>query len=144
MKQAGFTLIEMMIVVAIIGILSAIAYPNYLNYTLRTGRADGMAKLMEVMQAQERFFSTGQTYTTDLLNPLNLGGLGYGANPVPSNKLRYNITAAACGAGIATCVILTATRNGAQANDLLCGDLTFDSRGTKNMIGGTLTWQECW
>ena len=145
MKQSGFTLIELMIVVAIIGILSAIAFPSYQSYVLRSGRADGMAKLMEVMQAQERFFSVEQTYTANL--GAGAGGLAYGvaANaPVPSNEGRYNIAAAACaGTVIGNCVALTATRAGAQVGDLQCGNLSLDSRGTKGE-SGTLTWQDCW
>jgi type IV pilus assembly protein PilE len=143
MKQSGFTLIELMIVVAIVGILSAIAYPSYQSYVQRTGRADGMAKLMEIMQAQERFFSQQQTYTTNLgANGLSFGVAADAA--VPSGEGRYNIAAAACtNLTINTCVILTATRAGAQVSDTQCGNLTLDSRGTKGE-SGTLTWQDCW
>ena len=145
MKQSGFTLIELMIVVAIVGILAAIAYPSYQSYVERTGRADGQAKLMEIMQAQERFYSQNQTYTANL--GAGAGGLGYGvaANAaVASDERRYNITAAACAGGaIANCVALSADAVGAQANDTRCGDLTLDSRGTKGE-GGTLTVQDCW
>ncbi len=142
MKRNGFTLIEVMIVVAIVGILAAIAYPSYQEYVLRTGRADGMSKLMEIMQAQERFYSQNQTYTTNL----GAGGLAYNvaANAaVASNEGRYNVTAAACGGGIANCVALTATTVGQQANDLKCGNLSLDSRGTKGETG-TQTVQDCW
>lgn len=142
MKQSGFTLIELMIVVAIVGILAAIAYPSYQSYVERTGRADGQAKLMEIMQAQERFYSQNQTYTANL----GAGGLGYGvaANAaVASDEGRYSITAAACGGAIASCVALTADAVGQQASDTKCGDLTLDSRGTKGE-GGTLTVQDCW
>lgn len=145
MKQSGFTLIELMIVVAIVGILAAIAYPSYQSYVERTGRADGQAKLMEIMQAQERFYSQNQTYTANL--GAGAGGLGYGvaANAaVASDERRYNITAAACAGGaIANCVVLSADAVGQQASDTKCGDLTLDSRGTKGE-GGTLTVQDCW
>lgn len=142
MKQSGFTLIEMMIVVAIVGILAAISYPSYRDYVERAGRADGKAKLLEIMQAQERFYSQNQTYTANL----GAGGLGYGvaANAaVASDEGRYNITAAACAGAIASCVALTADAVGQQASDTKCGDLTLDSRGTKGE-GGTLTVQDCW
>ncbi|WP_339080126.1 type IV pilin protein [Pseudomonas sp. TMP9] len=140
MKQQGFSLIELMIVIAIIGILAAIAYPSYQNYVLRSGRADGQAKLMEILQAQERFYSQNQTYVTNL----GVGGLVYGVAAdaaVPSDDRRYNITAAACGGStIARCVTLTATRAGPQLQDNECGNLTLDSRGTK----GATDVDRCW
>lgn len=139
MKQQGFSLIELMIVVAIVGILAGIAYPSYQNYVLRSGRADGQAKLMEILQAQERFYSQNQTYTVNL----GVGGLGYGVAvnaAVASDERRYNITAAACGGSIARCVVLTASRVGAQLQDNECGNLTLDSRGTK----GAANLERCW
>lgn len=139
MKQQGFSLMELMIVVAIVGILAGIAYPSYQNYVLRSGRADGQAKLMEVMQAQERFYSQNQTYAANL--GTGAGNLGYSANPVPSDERRYNISAAACtGSTIARCVILTANRVGPQLQDNECGNLTLDSRGVK----GAANVERCW
>ncbi|WP_071873200.1 type IV pilin protein [Atopomonas hussainii] len=139
----GFTLIEIMIVVLIIGIISALAYPGYANYVLRAGRADGQAMLSSIMQAQERYYSQNQTYVTNL----GSGGLGFGVAQnaaVPSEDKRYNITAAACsGSTIANCVVLTATRTGAQLTDSACGNLSLDSRGTKGK-SGTAALGECW
>ncbi len=142
-KQYGFTLVELMIVLAIIGILAAIAYPSYREYVLKTGRADGKAKLAEVISAQERFYSQNQRYTTDLSSG---AGLNYGADPVPSSERRYNISAAACvGAVIGNCVQLTATPIGAQVADADCGNLTLNSRGTQGAGGGTeAERQTCW
>lgn len=117
-RPAGFTLIELMIVVAIVAILAAIAYPSYQNQVQRTRRADGQAKLMEIMAAQERWYSTRNGYTTDLTN------LGYASqNNVPSDEDWYQVTAtAACGAN---CIVLTAQPQNAQAAD---GALTLNSR----------------
>lgn len=150
MKSRGFTLVEMLIVVLIIGLLAGIAFPGYQRYVLQAGRADGKAKLMEIMQAQERYYSQHQTYVVALngsatANPPT--GLGYAATPVPSDERRYNIAAAACGAAagltIASCVRLTATRAGAQANDTECGNLTLDSRGARG-ISGSGSVDTCW
>ena len=58
-RQQGFTLIEVMIVVLIIGILAAIAYPNYSEYVKRGNRSEGQAFLNDVSARQERYFSQG-------------------------------------------------------------------------------------
>jgi type IV pilus assembly protein PilE len=62
-RSAGFTLIELMIVVAIVGILAAIAYPSYTEYVKRTHRAEIASLLMEQTQALERFFSRNGQYS---------------------------------------------------------------------------------
>ncbi len=108
--SSGFSLLELMIVVAIVGIIAAIAYPSYTEQVVRGRQSDGQAMLMEVMQAQERFYSQNQTYTT------NLTTLGYTvANPESLGDF-YTIAAAACpGSAVTQCVLLTATAQGAQA-----------------------------
>ena len=128
-RMTGFTLVELMIVVVIVGILMAVAYPAYQNSTQKGRRTDGIAKLNEVMQAQERWFVQNQTYVTDLTN------LGYpNAASVTSEEGFYVISAAGCGTGITECVILTGTAQGGQAAD---GNLTLNSRGARTRGGNT-------
>ena len=121
-SQHGFTLIEVMIVVVIVGILASIAYPSYRNYVLRTNRAEGAAHIMRVLQAQERHHSQNMAYTT------TLDDLGI---PISSATYRYSIsTMAACsGSAIARCVSVTAT---AATDDPVCGTMTMTSRGEKS------------
>lgn len=63
MKNAGFTLIELMIAVAVIGILAAIAYPSYQEYVKRGRRADAMGELQQAATAMERYFTVNGSYT---------------------------------------------------------------------------------
>jgi len=61
-KNAGFSLIELMIVVAVIGILAAVAYPSYTNSVMKGKRAEGRAALAELLQQQERYMTQNNTY----------------------------------------------------------------------------------
>ncbi len=120
--KRGFTLIELMIVIAIVGILLSIAYPSYQNHVRKSNRVDAKSLLMQIILQQERFKTENLIYTTDLT------ALGY-ADPAPSENGHYNISAAACGGNINICVNLTATAaSGVQMAD---GNLTLDSNNTK-------------
>ncbi len=132
----GFTLIEILIVVAILGVLAAIAIPSYQGSVLLSRRAEAKSTLLQVASDQERFYSNSNSYSTNAL-PL-------AAPPVAdrmSENLRYRITVAACGTGIASCFIATATPQGNQTVDL-CTTLTLASSGARGATGGTAA--ECW
>lgn len=65
-RNNGFTLIELMIVVAIVGILAAIAYPSYLNHMRETRRTDAKTALLKMADMQERYYLQNNTYATDI------------------------------------------------------------------------------
>lgn len=128
-SNQGFSLIELMIVVAIIGILAMVAYPSYTQYVVRANRTDAMDKLSEIMFEQEKYQIRKRTYTDKLTR------VGYGADEdIDSDEGHYQVSAAVCSSGIALadCVKLTATpkTGGIQANN---GEqaLTLNSRGEK-------------
>jgi type IV pilus assembly protein PilE len=132
----GFTLIELMIVVVIVGILAAVAYPSYRSYMLRSNRTEAKSVLVDAAARQERFFSnsTPPTYADDMEL------LGYDADPFITENGYYSVAVAEGDSGdIATSFELTATATGGQADDADCATLTINSLGEK---GGTS--DNCW
>jgi len=130
-SSRGFTLIEIMITVVIIGILAAIGLPAYQNYVLRAGRTEGQAALMDISARLEQFYLGNKTYTTDIT------GTTTGLNTKDETESnRYDIDVQACPAGnIATCYLITATAVNAQAADATCATLTLNSSDVKGASG---------
>lgn len=134
--QRGFTLIEVMVVVAIVGILAAIAYPSYQEYVRRTARADAQADLMELAQMAERFFTLNNQYAADRAGAAF--PLAFNQSP-RSGGARYNIDIAFPTADTYT---LRAVPTAAQAADV-CGTLSLDQRGITTPALGT-DGRACW
>jgi type IV pilus assembly protein PilE len=135
----GFTLLELLIVVAIIGILSSIALPAYQNSVLRSARAEAKTELLQVASDQERHFSNFSTFVDDA-TPLNTPVVA-GRDRTTQNAF-YAISVAACGGGaITNCFIATATAQNAQTADT-CTTLTISDTGVRGATGDTAN--ECW
>ncbi|MGM0563206.1 MAG: type IV pilin protein [Pseudomonadota bacterium] len=143
--QRGFSLIEILIAVIIIGILAGIAYPVYTDQVLRAGRTDGQKALLTVMQAEERYYnnSGNYSYTTNLAGTPTTGlQLNVDGGAYISDDERYRVTAGQCdGQPLEECVELTATAIGAQAEDNDCATLIYRSTGVKDSTGGG---DDCW
>jgi type IV pilus assembly protein PilE len=133
MREAGFTLLELMIVVSLIAILAAIALPAYGNFTERARRSDGQNLLLQVAASQERFFTTNNRYS------LNAVELGVAAT---SEDGHYTLGLAFGPSGDTQTFLLTATPVGAQVTDG-CGDLTYNSLGVR-ASSGTTNNGRCW
>ncbi len=133
-SQTGFTLIEVMIVVAIVGILTAIAYPSYAEYIRRGHRADARAGLLQAQQWLERASTATGVYPTAL--PANLTWAA-------DTTKRYTISIG--GPATTSTFTLTATPKGAQVGDK-CGNFTVTNtglRGAKGVTTGDIV-TECW
>ena len=130
----GFTLIELMIVVAIIAILAAIALPSYSRYIQRSRRAAGHDTLMLVATAQERFYTNHNAYATDV------GTLGFNTASLTSDGGYYIVSFS--GTPTDNSFTLQAVPQGAQSSDA-CKNLTLTNTGAKSQTGDE-TNGKCW
>ena len=140
-KSNGFTLIELMITVAIVGILASIAYPSYQGSVMKSRRADATGALLGLANAMERHF----TETNSYLGAADINGVPTifsATSPVDGGTAYYNLTIDP--ATTASSYTLNAVPDpaNAQINDK-CGTLTLTNTGIKGNSNG-LSQSECW
>jgi type IV pilus assembly protein PilE len=135
--RRGFTLVELMVVVAIIGILAGVAYPNYTEYVARGRRAEAQKALLEASQFMQRWYASRNSFTDGtagtgptLPNQNTLSTYTLNKPTVDKDDLTYTITA---------------TRAGIMSKDK-CGDFTLTSTGVKNLTGNAAGFNvaRCW
>jgi type IV pilus assembly protein PilE len=135
----GFTLVEVIVVVAIIGILAAIAVPSYNEYVRRSQRAEARTVLLEAAQFMQRFYSANDRY--DVARGGAAVALPAQLQKAPaSGAARYTISLPAVST---TAYTLQATPTGSMARDK-CGTFTITSVGRKDVKDATASAAECW
>lgn len=132
--QGGVTLIELMIVILIVSILAAFAYPSYTNQVRSARRTEAHTMLLEAQSKQERFFTENNTYAA------NMTALGYGNNNEPTESGWY---IASVTASTATTFTLSAAPQNDQQKDTICSTLSIDHLGQKGE-SGTGQPDDCW
>jgi type IV pilus assembly protein PilE len=139
--SGGFSLIEVMIVLVIIGVLLLVATPGYQESMRKSHRADGMRDLMELVSRQERFYAQNSRYTNDIetADGLNL-------ERTISSESYYTLSVQTCSENdeeddYSRCYILLAEPRGKQTKDA-CGTLTVNSKGERDHSGSADL--KCW
>lgn len=123
-NNKGFTLVELMIVIAILGVLGSLAYPSYVSHVKKANRADGIDSLLALAGRMEEYYMNNDTYVdATVANATSSEGL-YTLSITTATAFAYTITATPVG------------------GDSYCGNLTLNSLGVKGTSAGTVA--ECW
>ena len=143
-RQRGVTLLELMIVVAIVAIISAFAFPSYMQYVVNTKRTVASSALLQIADRQQQFFMDNKQYADDLTD------LGFAANPLVLADTGNSTTASDSDAAysisvsnvaVTTYTLTAAPLHGQASRDTHCASLSLDQAGARGNSGGG---DDCW
>ncbi|MGV3591886.1 MAG: type IV pilin protein [Gammaproteobacteria bacterium] len=143
-RTAGFTMIELLITVAIIGLIAMVAYPSYQNSVLRTRRADGIAAALAVQVAQEKFRASCPYYAQSL-GSANTCGANAGASTVQADATSpegFYTLSIASGSATGNSYTISAAPTGVQAADTTCAPMTITFNASNP--NGLKAPADCW
>lgn len=143
-RQAGVTLIELLIVLVILSIIAGFAYPSYVQYVTDTKRTAATSMLLQIADRQQQFFMDNKTYAADLTalgfpaNPYVIADDGTATNAANSDSV-YSI--ALSNVAVTTYTITATPLQSQLQRDIACGNLTLDQAGDRGHSGAG---DDCW
>lgn len=143
-RSRGVTLLELLVVVAIVSILASIAFPSYQGVVTRTTRTAAKSALLEAANRQAQFFADNKRYATDLAD-LGYGGAGFMINahgePVPAGSSKRAYVISLTNAAAMTFTINATPQLQQAAHDTQCAALTLTHTGVRGQTGAST---QCW
>ncbi len=138
-RQQGVTLMELMVVVAILAIIGTIAVPTYRKYLIRTQRSEAKIALLQLQTAQEKFYMQNNSFTDDVD-----GAPPAGLGQMPRTESgKYDITVELDDDSQTYVATATPVAGGGQTDDTECARFTITHRGVRG-VSGTRDAQSCW
>ena len=133
----GFTLIELMITVAIVGILASVALPSYQEYIRKSRRADSQAFMYEVASRQQHYLVDRRAYATGITETLSSGGLGMA---IPATvSVYYTVSLATSNTASPPTFTVTAVPKASQEQEK-CQTISLDHQGARTASGSGKCW----
>lgn len=132
-RRNGFTLMEVLITVAIVGILGAVAYPSYSNYVIKSKRAEPQKELLQLANLMEQYYIDQRTYTDDLSD------LGKSGATYLTESGNYTMSASIDATGETFTLTASIKSGSSQASDSECASMSINHTGSKTATNAT-----CW
>jgi len=148
-KPRGFTLIEVMVTVAIVAILGSLAVASYQTFVRESNRSSAWSALLQIQSGEEKYFLQNSTYTANLTAAPTAGGLGLNLTPTGGTLYtldgNYSVsiatTACATGAGLCQYTATASAANTQLTDTAACRTFTINSLGLRTPLDSTGCWR---